>query len=292
MTASMLPRGRILLAAALLAAAAVVPYIPFLPLPPISDDYMQIGLAREFVSMEGLPQLAAHPLYRTRATSLVFTRLVEAASGEEIATSIFVHRLAGVLLHLANGLLIFAAGVWPRLGYRRSFAAALAFLLLADHQEAVVWVAAVHELLVFAFSILCLIAWAQWLRVRGTGWLLLTALAFVLALYSKESAAVLPALMALIWTLEADRRYANLLPIALALLGALAYTYFVFGASREHQHLNDGTFSLAAPFLQTLLRTTWRLFWPWGVVAAALLYRQRHARPLLAALACSALALL
>ena len=193
---------RLLLTAALLAAAAFIPYLPFLPLPPISDDYLQIGLGREFISASGLSRLAEDALYRTRATSLVLTRLVEAVAG----TDIFCHRLVSVFLHLCNGLLIFACGAWPRLGYRRSFVAAMAFLLIASHQEAVIWVAAVHELLVFGFLLLCLLGWVQWLRLRGAGWLAVTAIAFVLALYSKESAAVLPLCLPVSGFARASRR--------------------------------------------------------------------------------------
>lgn len=280
--------GRWRLAVALLAAAAFIPYIPFLQLPPISDDYLQIGLGREFISSEGLPHLAAHALYRTRATSLFLTRFLEAMVG----TDIFYHRLASIGLHFCNGLLIFACGIWPRLGYRRSFVAAMAFVLVASHQEAVVWVAAVHELLVFGFMVLCLLGWVQWLRLRRARWLALTAASFVLALYSKESAAVLPALLGGFWLLEGSRRRADLLTIAVSLLATLAYTWAVFAASQQHQHLHDGTFSLHAPFIANLLRTLWRIYLPWGIVALACLLWKRKTLPVIATLGFSAITLL
>ena len=283
----MTPR-RLLLTAALLAAAAFIPYLPFLPLPPISDDYLQIGLGREFISASGLSRLAEDALYSTRATSLVLTRLVEAVAG----TDIFCHRLVSVFLHLCNGLLIFACGAWPRLGYRRSFVAAMAFLLIASHQEAVIWVAAVHELLVFGFLLLCLLGWVQWLRLRRAGWLALTAIAFVLALYSKESAAVLPALLAGLWLCEGSRRRLDLSFIALALAATLVYTWAVFAASEHHLHLHDGTFSLNAPFVANLLRTLWRIHLPWGIAALACLAWKHQFAPAVAALVFSVIALL
>ena len=279
---------RVLGALLLLAIAAVVPYLPFLPLPAISDDYMQIGLGREFLAGAGLQKLVDHPLYRTRATSIFFTHLLDLLFGD----AILPHRAAGVLLHFLNGLLVFAAGVWPKIGFRRSFAAALTFLLFAGHQEAVVWVAAVHELLVFAFTVACLIAWVQWLRLRQAKWLALTAVAFVLALYSKESAAVVPALLAGLWLLEGERRRVDWVPIVLSGAAVLGYTWLVFAASREHQHLNDGTFSLHAPFVLNLLRTLWRLLWPWGLCAAAALLWLRRPMPLVAAMTYSAITLL
>lgn len=282
-----LPPRRLLLGVALL-AAAFIPYLPFLALPPISDDYMQIGLGREFISTHGLSRLAHDALYRTRATSLVLTHLVETLFG----TGIFYHRLVSVCLHLCNGLLIFACGAWPRLGYRRAFVAAMAFLLVASHQEAVVWVAAVHELLVFGFLLLCLLGWAQWLRLRRAGWLWLAAAAFVLALYSKESAAVLPALLAGFWWIEGERRRVDLVLVALSLAMALAYTWAVFAASQQHQHLHDGTFSLHAPFVANLLRTLWRIYLPWGIAALAYLLWKRKTAPAAAALCFSIVTLL
>lgn len=282
------PPRRLPLAFALLAAAAFIPYLPFLALPPISDDYMQIGLGREFISPDGLSRLAGDALYRTRATSLVLTHVVEMLAGADI----FYHRLVSVCLHLCNGLLIFACGAWPRLGYRRAFAAAMAFLLVASHQEAVVWVAAVHELLVFGFVLLCLLGWVQWLRLRRSGWLWLAAAAFVLALYSKESAAVLPALLAGFWLIEGERRRVDLIMVILSLAMALAYTWAVFAASQQHQHLHDGTFSLHAPFVANLLRTLWRIYLPWGIAALAYLLWKRKIAPVAAATCFSIVTLL
>lgn len=287
MTGSAFP-PRVLRTLLLLAAAAVVPYLPFLPLPAISDDYMQIGLGREFLGGRGYENLIDHPLYRTRATSIFFTHALDLLFGDAIQP----HRAACVLLHLLNGLLVFASGLWPRIGFQRSFVAALAFLLAAGHQEAVVWVAAVHELLVFAFTIACLITWVQWLRLRQVKWLALTAVAFVLALSSKESAAVIPALLAGIWLLEGERRRVDWAPILLSGVAVLGYTWLVFAASREHQHLNDGTFSLHAPFVLNLLRTLWRLMWPWGTFAAAALLWLRRPMPLAVAMVYSAVTLL
>src|SRR5688500_4404176 len=53
-----------------LAALAIVPYVAFLNLPFISDDYPVIELARKYGPVEGWAALAADPLYRCRATSL------------------------------------------------------------------------------------------------------------------------------------------------------------------------------------------------------------------------------
>lgn len=282
------PRPQLLAVLALLLAAVVISYAPFLPLPAISDDFIQIGLGREFLRADGFAHLADHPLYRTRATSIFLTRGLDLLFGADILP----HRAASLLLHVLNGVLVFALGVWPRIGYRRSFAAALVFVVVAGHQEAVVWVAAVHELLVFAFTAICGIAWLQWLRLRESKWLALVAIAFFLALYSKESAAVIPALLGGLWLAEGERRRIDWIPIVLSGIAVLGYTWAVFAASRTHQHLNDGTFSLHAPFVMNLLRTLWRLDWPWGLGAAAILLSLRQPWPVAIATLYSAIALL
>jgi hypothetical protein len=64
------------------------------------------------------------------------------------------------------------------------------------------------------------------------------------------------------------------LPMALA---AVVYTLAIFAAKSDHLHLNDGTFSLAAPFLAVWARSVWRMFGVWGllgVVAVAVWHRR------------------
>jgi hypothetical protein len=258
------------LTAALLAVAAILPYLPFLPLPAISDDYLQIGYSRQYVPRAHWDQFASDALYRCRATSLVVTYWLDQVFG----MNPLAHRTANVAVHVLNVLLVACLGVWRRIGWRISVPAALFFAMREGHQEAVVWSAALHELLVFLFGVLALLAWLRWLQRRTAAWLAAFLVLFVLSLASKESAVVLPALACIIWWWEARAARAALVVVAgcLAIVGL--YTLATFQHPATHLHLNDGSFSLKAPFVSTVLFSLWRLLFPWGLIAgAAVLWR-------------------
>ena len=70
----------------------------------------------------------------------------------------------------------------------------------------------------------------------------------------------------------------------LAFIAAI-YTAAIFGAKAEHLHLNDGTFSLHAPFVMTWAKSLARMFWIWGFLglAAIALWRRRTWRSLVPA---------
>ena len=70
-------RRRVLLLLIGLAALAVTAYLRGLTLPFISDDYVQIWLARVFIPEHGWKALALDPLYRCRTTSLFMTYWTE-----------------------------------------------------------------------------------------------------------------------------------------------------------------------------------------------------------------------
>jgi hypothetical protein len=52
---------------------------------------------------------------------------------------------------------------------------------------------------------------------------------------------------------------------------AILYGWGIFAAKANHLHLNDGTFSFSAPFVQTWFRSLIRMFWFWGILAVAAL---------------------
>lgn len=256
-----------------MALAAVVPYLPYLTIPFISDDYVQVYLARQYGGVDGWPALAQDALYRCRATSLLLTHWIDDVFGLVPAA----HNTAGILIHLLNTILVFLLGSWARIGWKASFAAAIFFGLYEGHQEAVIWNAALPELLVFTFSLLCLLAWLAWLRRGGWAWGAATLVSFALALLSKESAvALLPVLAAVLW-IEARRdRMAWGTLAALTALSA-GYAWAIF-QTPTHLHLNDGTFSLRAPFWITLPHSILRMLWIWGAAALAALGVLRAAR--------------
>jgi len=248
------------------ALLSVLAYARSLGLPFISDDYLQIELGRQYGVMAGWPALLHDALYRCRATSLVLTYWTEQWFG----TDPFVFRLSSLAIHILNSLLVFAMGFWRPIGWKVSAVAACFFAVLQRHQEAVIWYAALPELLVFTFGLLSFLSWVWWLQSeRGAGAAYWCAFAcFLAALFSKESAvAVVPLLVfaALLERLRWRVIAVRVLPFALC---AVAYFGLAFAARKTHLHFNDaGTFSLSAPFLWVLVRSGARLLWVWGAVA-------------------------
>jgi hypothetical protein len=278
-------KRRAILVLAATAALAVVAYLPALGLPFIADDYLQIALARQYGPVSGWADLAADPLYRCRATSLVLTWWLEQLAG----VNPLPFNLVSLGLHIVNTWLVFALGLWKPIGWRVSAAAAAFFAVYEGHQEAVVWFAAVPELLVFTFSLASLLVWLIWLQRGQPGWTLpLGAGAFfLLALLSKESAAVLPGLFLLTVLVHPGRWKRIAAASAPMLLISGLYTLMAFGAKTSHQHFNDGTFSTTSPVWVTLANSTGRMLWFWGLLAlVAILWRRSGQwRPLLAIVA-------
>jgi len=246
------------------AALCLVAYLPFLQLPFISDDYLQIGLARQYGSWEGQQELFADALYRCRATALWVVWALDRLFGPVVTPQ----ALVCLALHFLNCLLVFALA--KEGGFSRGAAAAAAcfFAVYEGHQEAVVWISAMPELLVFLFGGLSVLAGLRWIRGAGPGWVALMAGCYGLALLSKESAVVAPALLA-VYAWMGRMPWRRWVPLV-AVMGGLVttwYTWSIFQAQRNHLHFHDGTFSLSAPFLLTLAISVGRLFWFWGMLA-------------------------
>lgn len=258
---------------AAIAGLAVLAYLPFLGLPFISDDYTQVRMARQYGHPGGWAGLADDALYRSRATSLLLTAAIDAVWG----LAPWAHHLAALGLHVANALLVALLGCWRRVGYAVSLPAAVFFAVYEGHQEAVVWYAAVHDLLVFFFGALTVLAWVRWLQGQGRSWRwgLAAGVCYALALYSKESGVAVGPVLALVWWLEARDRRGPLVVLALLGAGSVAYALSIFGASASHLHLNDGTFRMQAGFAWRALHSLLRMLWIWGLAAAALLLWRR-----------------
>jgi hypothetical protein len=244
---------------------SLLAYARALPLPFISDSYLQIELGRSYGPVSGWGALAHDALYRCRATSLVLTYWTEQAFGVDP----LVFRMSSLALHILCAFLVFAMGIWRPVGWRAAAVAACFFAVSQRHSEAVIWYAAVPELLVFLFalcSFLCWVHWVQSARPRAVSYAG-ALLFYLLALLSKESAvAVVPlcALAALLQGRGLGKRLLALIPFALCAVG---YFGMAFAARDTHQHFNDGTFSLRAPFMEVLVRSTGGLLWVWGFAA-------------------------
>lgn len=246
-----------------MALLCLLAYLPFFRLPLISDDYLQIGLARMYGSWEGQKTLFADALYRCRATALWVTWVLDHWFGP-VATPPAAFCLA---VHFLNCLLVFALVREAGMGGWVAAVSACFFAVYEGHQEAVVWISAMPELLVFLFG--CLAVWTglRWTGGAHTGWLAVSVASYGLALLSKESAVVVGLVLGA-YGLAGRLNWRRWLPLAVG-MGVVAafYTHAIFVAKQSHLHFNDGTFSLSAPFLATLLISTGRLFWFWGLLA-------------------------
>jgi hypothetical protein len=256
----------------LIVAGAVIAYLPFMELPFLSDSYLQVHLGRKYGPIEQWRDLASDVLYRCRATSIVLTHLMDQLAGPDP----FMHRSLNLLVHCLNSLLVAGLGFWKRIGWGVAIPAGVFFGLSEGHQEAVIWVAALPELLVFFFVLVGIHAWLQGLKVRSNGWMAVSAGCYLLALLSKESGIVMPALCAGLWWWEARQWRAPIVVIGLMGVVGGFYALGIFEASASHLHLNDGTFHVGAPFVVVLAKSTFRMLIPWGWICIAMLLALRR----------------
>ncbi len=261
-------------------ALSLLTYGRALTLPFIADDYIQIQIARDYGSVSTWPALFADALYRCRATSLVMTYWTENVFG----LNPLAFRLSSLALHIVNCLLVFALGAWRPIGCKISAIAACFFALSQRHSEAVIWYAALPELLVFLFSVGSFLCWVRWLQggKRSWGWYGMALALFGLALFSKESAVAVAPLCALAAGLQPERRR-DLWWTLPFFVGGAAYFAMTFGARDTHLHFNDGTFSLGAPFWSVIARSAAGLLWVWGLIALGVfaVFRPKRWRTLL-----------
>ena len=243
-------------------------------LPFISDDYLQIQLARDYGPISQWGALAQDSLYRCRATSLVLTYWLDRAAG---LTPLYYH-LVSLFLHVVDSLMVFALGMWRPVGWKVSGLAACFFAVSQRHGEAVVWFSAVPELLVFFFVLACFLFWIRWLENTASLSYAGALGCYLLALLSKESAVAVVPLCLLAVLVHPARPLRKLWGMAPFALIAGAYFGLVYVSQQTNQHFSDGTFSLSAPFVETLLRSTGGLLWVWGVVSLSLLFT-KSARP-------------
>ena len=143
------------------------------------------------------------------------------------------YHLTNVLLHCLNGCLVFLLCVQLLQHVPAAGVAAAWFLVQPVHTEAVTYISGRADLLALTFILLSLLAyWSATARSDKTElWMTCVSLAcFVLALLSRESALITPALIFLVdayfrkrpgWFKPASwvRRYAGYLAIAAAYLG-------------------------------------------------------------------------
>jgi hypothetical protein len=251
---------------AVLAALAILAYLPMFQQPLIQDDYPNIEQSREFGPVSGWPALLSSEVFRYRATWYATTYWVD--RWFEAPAAFYAVSLA---LHILCVWLVYALGAWRLIGWRISAVAAAFFAVQEGHQEAVMWYSANVELLMFLFGTLSLLCWVRVVeRKSGWWWYAASLASFAVALVSKESAVVFAALLLLpLLGAQAPRR-ALLWWLPFGALAA-ADLWLIFSARAISFRFQDGSFSFTAPFWITLPVSCARLLWPWGLLALLVL---------------------
>ncbi len=264
-------RSKAFLVLGAIVVLSLLTYARSLTLPFISDDYVQIHYARQYGAIENWPALFGDALYRCRATSLVVTHWTERLFGVDPLP----YRLTSLFLHIVCSMLLFALGSWRRIGWRAAALTALVFAVLEGHQEAVIWYAALPELLALTFVLTAALCWIRFQKTNSPWFFAATFGAFLLALLSKESAVFAVPIFLLIQLAHKPRLFFAVTPFAVV---AVAYFFWGYSARENHLHYNDGTFSFNAPFPLTLAKSLFRMLWVWGLLALLAVWRWRVAR--------------
>src|SRR5258708_8492464 len=230
--------SRILIALALLAFVA---YLPTLWQPLLEDDYPNIFHAHA----NGI-HILTDPIFGIRSTCFLLMDTIYRLFG--MAPAAYYAVL--ILLHILNTWLIYALGCWRTLGYRVSAWAAAFFAVYEGHQEGIMWLSGATEPLLFLFGIGAMVCWLKFLYERRWIWYVAALLAFIPALYSKESAFILAPLFALPLLFERNlRRRAFWQPFLM--LASLSLLHTLRTRRYSTFPFSDGSFSFHAPFWLT-----------------------------------------
>jgi hypothetical protein len=259
-------------------------YLPALRLPFIADDYGQIPLARHDAAAGWEPLLHDVSL-RTRATYMFLSAALDRVFG----FTPMPFYAASILLHSCCVLLLYALRGWPTIGKSTAFWAACFFAVHEGHQEAVMWLAAAYDLIVFIFGMLALLSWRKWLESGRWTWYAVSLASILVAAISKETFWVFVLLMLAITIYERKhRRIGAVLGLTPFIAVSIAYVLFMFmtrlaggGAMDDRFVVSGGRWILVA------VNSIWRLLFPQGLGAlAVLLWIRRRTDRFTIAFAC------
>ena len=223
-------------AAVLLALLVWVAYGSTANLALISDDYVYLIKAREYAAPASWGALFSDELYRSRATTIWMTALLERLFG----LAPLAYNVTSMTVHALNVLLVYGLGRWRLVGWPVALVAAAFFAIAERPHEAIMWYSALPDLLAFTFCLTAVHGYLGWLEGRPTwSWLAYggTLLSFALGLLSKESAASVVAFLGLVLLFDPRARRVHWLALA-PLAGAVAiYTSLILTAGPSHLHL-------------------------------------------------------
>ena len=257
-------------AAVLLALLVWVAYGSTANLALISDDYVYLIKAREYAAPASWGALFSDELYRSRATTIWMTALLERLFG----LAPLAYNVTSMTVHALNVLLVYGLGRWRLVGWPVALVAAAFFAIAERPHEAIMWYSALPDLLAFTFCLTAVHGYLGWLEGRPTwSWLAYggTLLSFALGLLSKESAASVVAFLGLVLLFDPRARRVHWLALAPLAVAVAVYTSLILTAGPSHLHLGDGSFVVGWHAFGVLLNSAARLLWIWGLAALALL---------------------
>ena len=118
------------------------------------------------------------------------------------------HHLVNVIFHIANTLLLFAVLRRMTGAFWQSAFVAAVFGLHPAHVESVAWISERKDVLSTLFFLLTIASYVRFVKLRSTGWYLLTVLLFALGLMAKPMLVTLPFVLLLLdyWPLNRVER--------------------------------------------------------------------------------------
>ena len=231
----------------------------------ISDDY--VLLERVETWSQDFSYLFTIPPENFRMTEYAAFRLLKMIFGYR---SEFFYVFA-ILIHFLNCLLLYRLVSILSGNLTTATLAAALFAVVQNPQEAVMWFAGINELLLGAFLLATLLLWAK----RRFLW---SVLAYLAALFSKESAPVVLLLVPLVefWRTRRappKKEYCYFL-LATLIWGGL----FIYTAPTNH-HIVHGFYNFGAHALAVLVKSLHRLAFPWLYLALLMTIRQHRSWP-------------
>jgi hypothetical protein len=255
---------------AVLACAAAAPYLPALRYGFVYDDRPQIVENQDLLSLRNIPGFFAQSISKSvgfhNSAQPVFYRPLFFSqlclTRVFLGPSPFGFHLASLLFHIGNTLLLcFTAA---RLGVRRPVAwlAAILFAVHPVHVESVVWPSASPDLMVLTGILCSLLFFMNGESSSGYAryaWRALSLLAFLAALFVKETALIaLPLLAVVSYFAHANKPGAvRRTAVSLALYFAATLAYL---AVRTHV-LHGMVATISPASWLDMLRTWPRLVW-------------------------------
>ncbi len=249
-------------AALLLAGLCVGAYMPAFNNGFISDDYVILGrldpLAHNFLYLLSVPP----ECFRlTSYISFGFVRFLFGYHPEG-------YYAFSLLIHITNSLLLWKLLARITQSSGVGLLAGVFFATVQGHQEAIMWLAAMNEVLLGLCLLAGIILWEK-------GRIVWSATAYVAGLFSKESALVYVALLPLLmWQSSGSKRCSRGYALILGISAAFAALFYRLSAGNFM--LGAGTYALTGHAVPVFLWSMHRLMFPWIYVAVVFHLVQRR----------------